>query len=447
MSKRYFGTDGIRGEFGKEPLTNNFFILLGAAIAKSLLKSKESKKSVIFGCDTRESCEKIIRLISLGMSNEGCKLSNAGIVPTPAIAFYTKKNDYDLGIVISASHNLYQDNGIKIFNKDGYKINHEDENYIENYIEKLSAQNYTCKDNSYEPKDVSSEVKNEYINSCLSTLNTKNNLKMKLTLDLANGANYIIAKNAFEKAGYKITSYNDNPNGKNINDKCGSTYLENLPAQINKDGSSYGISMDGDGDRIAIIDKNNNIYDGDDILYTIIRGKKFNNEEVPGVVGTTMTNFALEDYLKNEGIDFIRSNVGDKFVLQKMKENNYNIGGETSGHILMLNHSTSGDSIVAALQFLHYSDILRKKNENKILVKYPQKITNIFFNRNLSDNIIKIAIKEASDKFLSKKLRVIIRKSGTENCIRIMVEAKEDKIVDNMSLQIKNYINDKLKTL
>jgi phosphoglucosamine mutase len=270
---------------------------------------------------------------------------------------------------------------------------------------------------------------------------------MKLTLDLANGANYIIAKNTFEKAGYKITSYNDNPNGKNINDKCGSTYLENLPAQINKDGSSYGISMDGDGDRIAIIDKNNNIYDGDDILYTIIRGKKINNEEVSGVVGTTMTNFALEDYLINEGIDFIRSNVGDKFVLQKMKENNYNIGGETSGHILMLNHSTSGDSIVAALQFLHYSDILRKKNENKILVKYPQKITNIFFNRNLSDNIINIAIKEASDRFLSKKLRVIIRKSGTENCIRIMVEAKENKIVDNMSLQIKNYINDKLKTL
>ena len=148
MSKRYFGTDGIRGEFGKEPLTNNFFILLGAAIAKSLLKPKESKKRVIFGCDTRESCEKIIRLISLGMSNEGCELSNAGIVPTPAIAFYTKKNNYDLGIVISASHNLYQDNGIKIFNKDGYKINHEDENYIENYIEKLSTQNYTCKDNN-----------------------------------------------------------------------------------------------------------------------------------------------------------------------------------------------------------------------------------------------------------------------------------------------------------
>ena len=161
----------------------------------------------------------------------------------------------------------------------------------------------------------------------------------------------------------------------------------------------------------------------------LLEGKNLITKRSPGVVGTTMTNFALEDYLKNEGIDFIRSNVGDKYVLQKMKENNYNIGGETSGHILMLNHSTSGDSIVAALQFLHYSDILRKKNENKILVKYPQKITNIFFNRNLSDNIIKIAIKEASDKFLSKKLRVIIRKSGTENCIRIMVEARKIKLL------------------
>ena len=449
MSKKYFGTDGIRGEFSVPPLTENFFILLGAAIAKSLLQFKHCKKRILFGCDTRESSYKIINLISLGLNSEECSISNAGIISTPAIAFYTKKNKYDLGIVVSASHNLYKDNGIKIFDKDGYKITFEDENHIENYIEKLVNENYQCKKSSYNLIDVSEDIQKEYAEFCLKNINLNKsaNNNIKLTLDLANGANFKVGKDIFNKAGFLVNCYNDKPNGKNINDRCGSTYLKNLPEQIKKDCSEYGISMDGDGDRVVIVDKYNNILDGDDILYTIVRGKIINHETVSGVVGTTMTNYALEIYLKKEGIEFIRTNVGDKYVLDEMKKNGYDLGGETSGHILMLNYSTSGDSILAALQFLFYSDILAKNKINSILEKYPQKITNIFFKQDLQENIINITIKEASDKFSNKDLRLIIRKSGTENCIRIMVEAKDKDIVENMSMKIKDYIEDKLKAL
>ena len=449
MSKKYFGTDGIRGEFSVPPLTENFFILLGAAIAKSLLQFKHCKKRILFGCDTRESSYKIINLISLGLNSEECSISNAGIISTPAIAFYTKKNKYDLGIVVSASHNLYKDNGIKIFDKDGYKITFEDENHIENYIEKLVNENYQCKKSNYNLIDVSEDIQKEYTEFCLKNINLNKsaNNNIKLTLDLANGANFKVGKDIFIKAGFLVNCYNDKPNGKNINDRCGSTYLKNLPDQIKKDCSEYGISMDGDGDRVVIVDKYNNILDGDDILYTIIRGKIINHETVPGVVGTTMTNYALEIYLKKEGIEFIRTNVGDKYVLDEMKKNGYDLGGETSGHILMLNYSTSGDSILAALHFLFYSDILAKNKINSILEKYPQKITNIFFKQDLQENIINITIKEALEKFLNKDLRLIIRKSGTENCIRIMVEAKDKGIVENMSMKIKDYIEDKLKVL
>ena len=449
MSKKYFGTDGIRGEFSVPPLTENFFILLGAAIAKSLLQFKHCKKRILFGCDTRESSYKIINLISLGLNSEECSISNAGIISTPAIAFYTKKNKYDLGIVVSASHNLYKDNGIKIFDKDGYKITFEDENHIENYIEKLVNENYQCKKSNYNLIDVSEDIQKEYTEFCLKNINLNKsaNNNIKLTLDLANGANFKVGKDIFNKAGFLVNCYNDKPNGKNINDRCGSTYLKNLPDQIKKDCSEYGISMDGDGDRVVIVDKYNNILDGDDILYTIVRGKIINHETVSGVVGTTMTNYALEIYLKKEGIEFIRTNVGDKYVLHEMIKNGYDLGGETSGHILMLNYSTSGDSILAALQFLFYSDILAKNKINSILEKYPQKITNIFFKQDLQENIINITIKEASDKFSNKGLRLIIRKSGTENCIRIMVEAKDKDIVENMSMKIKDYIEDKLKVL
>ena len=446
MPKRYFGTDGIRGEFGVEPLTNEFFIILGLAIGRSLLASNNCKKKVIFGCDTRESCSKIIDQISIGLQEEGCEIHNTSVVPTPAIAFYTKKENYDLGIMVSASHNLYKDNGIKIFSKDGFKISKDDENHIEDYIENIKGKNIKLDYLSSSNKLKNINISNEYIDFCLKTIKS-NNTKMHLTLDLANGSNYNIAPKVFKKAGYDISVINDKPNGININDKCGSTYLNDLPSIIKGNGSKFAISMDGDGDRLLVVNEDGKVLDGDDILYTIIKGKNILNENIKGVVGTTMTNYAFEKFLKEEGIDFIRANVGDKNVMEKMLKNNYVLGGEASGHILMLDNSSSGDSIIAALQFLYYSDILNKKSINSFLKKYPQKITNLLIDKYLPENIINIAIKEASDKFSNNDLRLIIRKSGTENCIRIMVEAKEAERVNSASKEIKYFIKDKLTTL
>ena len=303
MPKKYFGTDGIRGEFGVEPLTKDFFVILGIAIGKSLLSSQDCKKKVIFGCDTRKSCSIIINQISKGLLEEGCEIHNASIVPTPAIAFYTKKENYDLGIMVSASHNLYKDNGIKIFNKNGFKISLDDENHIENYIENIKNKNIKL-DSLKSNKEIESiDISNQYINFCLETLK-KRSLKMSLTLDLANGSNYKIAPKVFKKAGFNLNIINDKPNGENINEKCGSTYLENLPDIVKDSNSEFAVSMDGDGDRILIINKDGLVLDGDDILYTIIKGKMILNEEVNGVVGTTMTNCAFENYLNNENINF-----------------------------------------------------------------------------------------------------------------------------------------------
>ena len=446
MPRKYFGTDGIRGEVGIEPLTDQFFIVLGAAIAKSLFKSSKLKKKIIFGLDTRKSCKKIINLISIGLISEGCEIHSAGIVPTPAIAFYTKHKNYDLGIMVSASHNLYKDNGIKIFDSNGFKISIDDENHIENFVENIQNKNIRYEISETNIKNVSSNAQTEYINFCLDSYKI-NSVKMSLTLDLANGANYELAPKIFQEAGFNINIYNNKPNGKNINDKCGSTYLKDLPNTVKKDNSEFGISMDGDGDRIVIVNSDGLVLDGDDILYIIIKGRKFLNESVEGVVGTTMTNCALEHYLIKENINFLRTKVGDKYVLEKMLTNNYILGGETSGHILMLNHSTSGDSIIAALQFLYYSDILIKNNKYDLLDKYPQKITNLSIDTDLPENIINIIIKEANEKYLSNEMRIVIRRSGTESCIRIMVEAKTNDIVNNASNDIKEFIKEKINIL
>ena len=446
MPRKYFGTDGIRGEFGLEPLTSNFFIILGIAIAKSLSIKKSIKKKVLIGSDTRESSSQIINLISQGLEIENFSIDNAGIVPTPAIAFYTQKEKYDIGLMVSASHNLFKDNGVKIFNQDGYKISSEEEQYIEDYINTLLQSNKHHEIKGSNVFDVSEKITSEYKKFCINTAANYKFDNKKITLDLANGSNYKIASDIFRRVGFDISIHNNKPDGRNINDKCGSTYLKNLPTQIENDNSEYGLSVDGDGDRLVVINHQGKIFDGDDILYTIIKGKIIENENISGVVGTSMTNYALEKFLRNEKIPFERVEVGDKYVLEKMIEKGYFIGGETSGHILMLEYLTSGDSLIAGLQFLYYSDILKKNNADTFLKKYPQKITNIFYEKSLEESIINIAIKEAMDFFKRPDTRLVIRKSGTENCIRIMVEAKDEVYVESLSIEIRKFVEDKINS-
>ena len=443
MPRKYFGTDGIRGEFGEYPYTRNFFRVLGASISKTFFSEENKNNSVIIGSDTRESSDEIINLLAEGLQSVDCKIDTAGVVPTPAIAHFTKEKNYTIGIMVSASHNLYYDNGIKIFNALGHKISIDKENLIEDYIETLKDNEF--KNNNTILNNVSIEIKNEYIKFCLKQSKKFSTNNINVTLDLANGSNYQIAEKVFEEFGFNIFAYNNKPNGKNINKNCGSTSINNLPDLVKRNNSDYGLSMDGDGDRIVIVNNDGKILDGDDILYTIIRGKLFNKEEVKGVVGTIMTNLAFENFLKKEKIKFLRTSVGDKNVLEAMIKNGFTIGGETSGHILLLDKLTSGDSIIASLVFLYYSSILKSSGENDFLKKFPQKITNLKINKNLPENIINIAIRETLDKYSDNKIRLIIRKSGTESCVRIMVEAESDKIVEEKSKEVCGFISDKLK--
>ena len=443
MPRKYFGTDGIRGEFGEYPYTRNFFRVLGASISKTFFSEENKNNSVIIGSDTRESSDEIINLLAEGLQSVDCKIDTAGVVPTPAIAHFTKEKNYTIGIMVSASHNLYYDNGIKIFNTLGHKISIDKENLIEDYIETLKENEF--KNNNTILNNVSIEIKNEYIKFCLKHSEKLKINNINVTLDLANGSNYQIAEKVFEELGFNVFAHNNKPNGKNINKNCGSTSINNLPDLVKKNNSDYGLSMDGDGDRIVIVNNDGKILDGDDILYTIIRGKLFNKEEVKGVVGTIMTNLAFENFLKKEKIKFLRTSVGDKNVLEAMIKNGFTIGGETSGHILLLDKLTSGDSIIASLVFLYYSSILKSSGENDFLKKFPQKITNLKINKNLPENIINIAIRETLDKYSDNKIRLIIRKSGTESCVRIMVEAESDKIVEEKSKEVCGFISDKLK--
>ena len=444
MPRKYFGTDGIRGEFGEQPLTKSFFKVLGASISKALLQNNNLNKSILIGSDTRESSEEILNLLATGLLSTDCNIDYAGVVPTPAVSLFTKERDYSIGIMISASHNLYFDNGIKIFNSQGNKISIEEENLIEDYIETIKDTKINF-DKNIKINNISKNIEDSYIKFCLDNSKDLNLKNINISLDVANGSNYKIAEIVFSKLGMNVCIHNNKPNGKNINQNCGSTFIDEFPKIVSEDKSLFGLSMDGDGDRIVIVDNNGDILDGDDILYTIIYGKLFNKEKINGVVGTKMTNLSLENFLKSKNIKFIRADVGDKYVLDEMIKNNFTIGGEASGHILMLDKISSGDSIIAALAFLYYSNILKEKGIIYKLNKYPQILKNIKIDKKLQENFINVVINEAIKNYSKNNARLIIRKSGTENCIRVMVEAENILTVESLSTEVSNYISEKLK--
>jgi len=444
MPSKYFGTDGIRGKFGEPPLTKNFFKVLGVSISKALLENDDLNKSILIGSDTRESSEEILNLLSTGFLATDCNIDYAGVVPTPAISLFTKERDYSIGIMISASHNLYYDNGIKIFNSQGNKISIDEENLIEDYIETIKDTKINF-DKNIKINNISKNIEDDYIKFCLDKSKDVDLKNINISLDVANGSNYKIAEIVFSKLGMNVHTHNNKPNGKNINQNCGSTFIQELPKIVSEDKSLFGLSMDGDGDRIVIVDDNGNILDGDDILYTIVYGKLLNKENINGVVGTKMTNLSLEKFLKSKNIKFIRTDVGDKYVLEEMIKNNFIIGGETSGHILMLDKISSGDSIIAALAFLKYSNILKENGINHKLNKYPQTLKNIKIDKKLQENFLNVVINEAIKKYSNNNARLIIRKSGTENCIRVMVEAENILTVESLATEVSNFISEKLK--
>ena len=441
QKRKYFGTDGIRGSISRE--TNPEFILkLGWAAGKVF--EEEGIKAIIIGKDTRISGYMLETALQSGIIAAGMDVRLVGPMPTPAVSYLASSFKNQAGVVISASHNSYEDNGIKFFGDDGKKISDEFEERIE---KKLSEEIVVVSAKKLGKAARISDASGRYIEFCKSCLQRNINFnQLKIVLDVANGAAYDVAPKVFKELGAEIIVLSNQPDGTNINKNCGSTDIKLLQKEVIKNKADFGIAFDGDGDRLIFIDENAKELNGDDILYVLARDK-FENQITlgsKGIVGTIMTNKGLEISLTKMGVDLIRTDVGDRHVLQKLEELNWDLGGEQSGHIISLDSSNSGDAIIAAIKFLEAyvcSDLPLKELLNP-LVKYPQILVNL-----KTDNPEKILKSKSFKKLVNETLkklekhdgRVNVRASGTESMIRIMVESKNEKETQLASKNLANF--------
>ncbi len=429
MIKKYFGTDGIRGTFGQFPITENFFFKL----ALSIKKTRSNISKIIIGKDTRKSCDQIESALISGFSKENIKCDSCGIVSTPILSFNTRNFDYDLGIMISASHNPYNDNGIKIFKKNGEKLTDNDEIEIEKNID-LDDKGLPS---SIENKAISKIVLENYENELISKFSKLSDFKQKITLDCANGSLSKIAPKVLKELQLNFINYASEPNGININENCGAMHPTRLSSNTLHYNSDIGISFDGDADRVVFCDEKGNIVDGDYILAILSRNLKENDLLINNlVVSTKMSNLGLRSYLENNKIDYILSDVGDRYVIEMMKKKNSSIGGEQSGHIILSNNSYCGDGLLTALQILEILNQQKCKLSelcNDLFIKVPQRLVNIKMNKDsnqvLEDSKI---INYLSDKLILKDSDILLRKSGTENLLRLMVQSKSKEKMNSI---------------
>nr|BET44864.1 MAG: phosphoglucosamine mutase [Candidatus Aschnera chinzeii] len=433
MNKRkYFGTDGIRGRVGVTPMTPDFILKLGWAIGKTL--GCNGSRKIIIGKDTRISGCMLEDSLKAGIVASGTSVALTNNMPTPGIAYLTRIHHAEAGIVISASHNPYYDNGIKFFSINGTKLSNEIEKKIEIEMQKP----LTCvKSIKLGTTSQLINAERKYIDYCKSTFPANQSLSdFKIVLDCANGATYHIAPNIMLELGAKVIVIGCQPNGFNINHNCGTINIKTLQKKVIKEKADIGIAFDGDGDRVIIVDHLGNKIDGDQILYIIARDAFINNQLHGGVVGTIMSNMGLEKALHNLGIPFIRTTVGDRYVLQKMQEYGWMFGAENSGHIILLNKTTTCDGIIAGLQVL--SAMIRNNMSTYDLCRdiklFPQILKNVYFSGNnnplTKKNVLNVVNKIKTK--LANKGRVLLRKSGTEPVIRIMVEGENKKQITNM---------------
>ena len=447
MKRKYFGTDGIRGRVGEDPITADFILKLGWAAGKVLTKYAEGKKNrVIIGKDTRVSGYMFESALEAGLIAAGVDVDLLGPMPTPAIAYLTRTFRAAAGIVISASHNPVEDNGIKFFAADGYKLPDE----IELEIEALIAQPLiTNGSNSLGKARRIHDASGRYVEFCKGTLPLGFNLSgVKVALDCANGATYNTAPRVFKELGASVVTIGNAPDGFNINRECGSTHLQALQEVVQQEQADVGIALDGDGDRVLFVDSNGEIVDGDELLYVIAQHRHSHNN-CNGVVGTQMSNLGLELALSEMNIPFERAKVGDRYVVEALKANDWVLGGESSGHILCGELNTTGDGIVSALQVM-----LALADANKTLAqlksemtKFPQMMINVKLPKrvDISQNLqINQVIAEA-EKQLDGRGRVLLRPSGTEPVIRIMVEGEDSVLVNNLVNQIADVVRQQVK--
>ena len=433
----FFGTDGVRGSIDNE-VNPESVLKLGHAAGRHF--KKRGINTLVIGKDTRISGYMLESALQAGIISSGVNVRLVGPMPTPAISYLVSTFKGHAGVVISASHNSFEDNGIKFFDENGEKLSIENEKEIEKFAEE--AYEFVHPENLGKAARIS-DAKGRYIEFCKNTLSEDISFSgLSLVIDSANGAAYEVAPKVFKELGAEVYSIADSPDGLNINKDCGSTNIDFLKDEVLIKNADFGIALDGDGDRLIIIDSNGRELDGDDILYVIAKNK-FESKihlGVKGVVGTLMTNKGLEKAFNDEGIELVRSDVGDKYVLQKLNELNWTLGGEQSGHILCLDKSNTGDGIIAAIQFLQSIVVLNKTIPELLseFKKYPQILTNVKVkdgNKVLKNKKLHKAQKNSEELLETFDGRVLIRKSGTEHKIRIMVESNsEEKTIEHSAL-------------
>ncbi|MED5412164.1 MAG: phosphoglucosamine mutase [Pseudomonadota bacterium] len=434
MNKRYFGTDGIRGTVGNPPITPDFMLKLGWAAGKVFASKGNGRNKILIGKDTRISGYMFEAALEAGVTAAGVDINLTGPMPTPAIAYLTRTLRAQAGIVISASHNSFEDNGIKFFSSEGTKLPDDLEFAIEDLLDKEVA---TVNAQSLGKASRISDAAGRYIEFCKSSVDSSLKFNgLKIVVDCAHGSTYHIAPAVFEELGAKVKSIGVSPDGLNINENSGSTSPQTLVETVLAEEADLGIGFDGDGDRVIMVDHLGNIVDGDEILYVIARDLRRQSIEFGGVVGTAMSNLGLELALDALDVPFVRAPVGDRYVMKEMLDRDWYLGGENSGHIVCLSITSTGDGIISALQALAaivnceqpLSDLCSKMR------KLPQSMVNIKV-ANVVDitqnKTVQSAVSDVESK-LGKNGRVLLRPSGTEPVLRVMVEGEDIDVVDKL---------------
>ncbi|MDC7703353.1 phosphoglucosamine mutase [Vogesella indigofera] len=436
MSRKYFGTDGVRGEVGQFPITPDFVLRLGYAAGKVLVDhERQEHPTVIIGKDTRISGYMLEAALQAGLTAAGVNVLLTGPLPTPGIAYLTRALRLSAGVMISASHNPYQDNGIKFFAEGGKKLDDALEREIEAMLDSPMQTSPSRELGRARRIDGAAD---RYIEFCKSTFPNERNLKgLKLVVDCAHGATYHIAPKVFHELGAEVITIGGEPNGYNINDGVGATHTEAISQAVLQHGADLGISLDGDGDRLMMADRHGKVYDGDQLIYVIAKARAARGQLGGGVVGTVMTNLAMELALQQQGIAFGRAKVGDRYVLELLHENGWQVGGEASGHVLCLDKHSTGDGIISSLQVLAAlaeldSDLATICSDWQ---PFPQKMINVRLNG--QDWQAASAAKYAEAQLaLAGRGRVVLRPSGTEPVVRVMVEADELALAEQWAGQI-----------
>lgn len=428
MSRAYFGTDGIRGAVGQSPITPDFMLRLGHSVGR-VLKASDAKPTVLIGKDTRISGYMIESSLEAGFASAGVDVLLTGPLPTPGVAYMTRALRLNLGVVISASHNPYGDNGIKFFSARGEKLPDEWERQVEAALEQ-PPQWVTSADLGKARK--LEDARGRYIEFCKSTFGSELSLKgMKIVVDAANGAAYNVAPSVFHELGAEVISIGCSPDGTNINAGFGATAPAALVRAVQEHRADYGVALDGDADRLQLADAAGRLYNGDELLYVMVADRLAQGQAVPGVVGTLMTNLAVETALRQRGLDFVRARVGDRYVLEELLARGWTLGGEGSGHLLSLDRHTTGDGIISALQILQAvkRSGIPLADQLRSVRLFPQVMINVRLQDGLDwkTHAPLQGLQRDIEADLGASGRVLIRASGTEPVLRIMVEASDER--------------------